>query len=173
MKRWVIGLIVAGAAVSSASAQPTRRAAEDSQLGFFLGKWNSDGQSRDSATGPFSKMTGTETCSWFSGGPSVICRETTKDANSESDAIYILSYDASKKTYAVYGTDNIGTVYSGTGTVDTAGVWRWTAESRRNGDVTPMRYTFKGGNGTRTMDVEISSKGTWSKLQSVTYKITR
>ncbi len=119
------------------------------------------------------KLAGNETCSWFSGGPSIICRETTKDANSESDAIYILSYDSARKTYAVYGTDNLGTIYSGSGTVDAAGVWRWTAESRRNGDVSPLRYTFKGGNGTRTMDVEISTKGVWSKLQSVTYKFTR
>ncbi len=174
MKRWVIGLIVAAAMVSNVSAQPTTRAAEESQLGFFLGKWASEGQSRNSPTGPFSKMTGNETCSWFSGGPSVICRETTKDSNSESDALYILSYDPARKTYAVYGTDNMGTIYSGTGTVDAAGIWKWTAESRSNGTVTPMRYTFKGiSGGARTMDVEVSSKGVWSKIQSVTYKITR
>lgn len=178
MKRWALGLMVAAAVVSSVStmsAQPTRRATEESQLGFYLGKWTEEGQSRNTPTGPFSKLTGNETCSWFSGGPSVICRETTKDANSESDAIYIMSYDSSRKTYAVYGTDNMGTIYSGSGTVDAAGVWRWTAESRSKGEVTPMRYTFKAaGNGSRTMDVEVAAgKGAWSKIQSVTYKITR
>jgi len=175
MKRWVLGLMVAGAAVSSVAAQPTTRAAEESQLGFFLGKWTEEGQSRSTPTGPFSKLTGDESCSWFSGGPSVVCRETTKDSNSESDALYILSYDSSRKNYSVYGTDNVGTIYSGTGTVDAAGVWRWTAESRSNGTVTPMRYTFKSaGKGARTMDVEMATgKGVWSKIQSVTYKLAR
>ncbi len=175
MTRWIVGLLVAGAAVSTVSAQPAQKVAEESQLGFYLGRWTEEGQSRSTPTGPFSKLTGNETCSWFSGGPSIVCRETTKDANSESDAIYILSYDSSRRTYAVYGTDNTGTIYSGTGTVDTAGVWRWTAESRSNGTVTPMRYTFKAaGSGSRTMDVEVSTgKGAWSKIQSVTYKIAR
>ena len=77
-----------------------------------------------------------------SGGPSVVCRETTQDKNGETDSIYILADDAARKLYTLNGTDNTGAIYSGTGTVNN-GVWRWTAEMRADGAVTPMRYTFR------------------------------
>ncbi len=159
----------------SASAQPKGAASDGSQLSVFLGKWTVDGQSRSTPTGAYGRITGNETCAWFSGGPSVVCRETTQDASGEVDSIYILSYDPAKKQYAVHGTDNNGTITSGTGTV-AAGVWKWAAESRGNdGSVTPMRFTFRqGAAGARTMDVEMAAgKGTWAKVVGVTYKPSR
>ncbi|MEQ1731029.1 MAG: DUF1579 family protein [Vicinamibacterales bacterium] len=161
--------------VASVSAQPKGVAADESQLGFFLGKWTVDGQSRSTPTGAYGRVTGNETCAWFSGGPSVVCRETTQDAGGEVDSIYILSYDPAKRQYGVHGTDNNGSITSGTGTV-TAGVWKWAIESRAaDGSVTPMRFTFRpAAPGSRTMDVEMASgKGTWAKIMGVTYKQTR
>jgi hypothetical protein len=159
-------------------AQPARGRGQspstNSQLGFFVGKWSEDGQSRASASGGFGKLTGEENCAWFSGGPAVVCRETTQDSTGETDAIYLLSFDAAKRVYSVYGTDNMGTMLSGTGTVEN-GVWHFTAESRTDaGVITPMRYTFRdGGNGTRAMDIEISTKGVWAKIVGVTYRPSR
>lgn len=158
-----------------ALAQPKAAPAETSQLGFFLGKWTVDGQSRSTPTGAYSRMTGNETCAWFSGGPAVVCRETTQDANGEVDSIYILSFDPAKKQYTVHGTDNLGNITSGTGTV-AAGIWKWAVESRgADGSVTPMRFTFRpAAPGSRTMDVEMAAgKGTWAKIVGVTYKQTR
>ena len=124
MKRWVTGLIVAGAAcVERASAQPTRRAAEDSQFGFFLERWNSDGQSRDSATGPFSKDDGHRDVLWFR-RPKVICRETT-GARQQRIGRDLHPPTTHRRRPRGLRHNNIGTVYSGTGIVDTAGVWRW------------------------------------------------
>ncbi len=161
--------------VVSVSAQPKAGAAEPSQLSFFLGKWTVDGQSRSTPTGAFGKLTGNETCAWFSGGPSVVCRETTQDAGGEVDSIYILSFDPAKKQYTVHGTDNNGSVTSGTGTV-AAGVWKWAVESRgADGSVTPMRFTFRqAGPGSRSMDVDMAAgKGTWAKIMGLTYRQTR
>ncbi len=176
MTKWMVVALWLCVGMLSLSAQqaPTGEAAE-SQLGFYLGKWTEEGQSRAKPTGAFGKITGEESCAWFSGGPSVVCRETTQDQSGETDSIYILAFDASRKLYTVYGTDNVGTVYSGTGTVDQGGVWHWTAEARAKGVVTPMRYTFRSaGNGSRTMDVEVAaSKGVWAKIVGVTYKRAR
>ena len=175
MAKWSIVAVLMCIGISSLSAQPASgRASDESQLGFYLGRWTEDGQSRATPTGAFGKVTGDESCSWFSGGPSMVCRETTKDQNSETDSLFILAYDAARKVYTVYGTDSTGTIISGTGTVD-KDVWRWTAEARVKGTVTPMRYTFRpAGSGARTMDVEVSAgKGTWAKTVSVTYKRAR
>lgn len=174
VKRIVVAMCLMLGAVS-ASAQPKAGAAEGSQLSFFLGKWTVDGQSRSTPTGAFGRLTGNETCAWFSGGPSVVCRETTQDASGEVDSIYILSWDPAKKQYSVHGTDNAGNITSGTGTV-AAGVWKWTVDGRgADGSVTPMRFTFRqAGPGARSMDVEMAAgKGTWAKIMGVTYKQTR
>ena len=173
VKQIAVAVCLALSAVS-VSAQPAGSAG-GSQLSFFLGKWTVDGQSRSTPTGAYGKVTGNETCAWFSGGPSVVCRETTQDAGGEVDSIYILSFDPAKRQYTVHGTDNNGSITSGVGTV-TAGVWKWVGESRdADGSVTPTRFTFRqSAPGSRTMDVEVGvGKGTWAKVMGVTYKQTR
>lgn len=175
MAKWAVVALSVFLGMSSLSAQQAAsREPEGSQLGFYIGKWTEEGQSRPTATGAFGRITGQETCAWFSGGTSVVCRETTQDQAGETDSIYILSYDPVKNNYAVYGTDNTGAIYAGTGTVD-KGVWRWNAELRDKGVTTPMRYTFRSAaGGARTMDAEIAAgKGTWAKIVGVTYKLTR
>lgn len=175
MTKWMVLALWVCVGMASLGAQqsPTGEAAEG-QLDFYLGKWTQEGQSRPRPIGAFGKITGQETCARFSGGPSVVCRETTQDAAGEIDSIYILAFDASRKLYTLNGTDNVGTIYSGTGTVE-QGVWRWTAEARAKGVVTPMRYTFRSASdGSRTMDVEASGgKGVWAKIVGVTYKRAR
>lgn len=175
MTRWALLALLLTAPAATPSALAQGADADNGQLGFYLGRWSEEGQSRSTPSGGFSKMTGEESCSWFSGGPTVVCRETTKDANSEADHLYILSYDPARKNYSMHGTDNLGTIYSGSGVIDASGVWRWTADARRNGASTPMRFTFKAaGNGSRTMEIEMSTgKGTWVRLSTVTYTRAR
>lgn len=174
MMKQVVMMVCLALGATPAFAQP-KAAAEGSQLSFFLGRWTVEGQARSTPTGAYSRLTGTETCAWFSGGPSVVCRETTQNGGGEVDSIYILSFDPAKKQYSVHGTDNTGAITSGTGTVS-AGVWKWTVDSRdADGAVTPMRFTFRqAGPGARSMEVEAAAgKGTWGKVTTVTYKQTR
>lgn len=166
--------VVAVCWLGGAALQAQGNGTDGSQLGFFLGKWTVQGQSRSTPTGAYSAATGTETCAWFSGGPAIVCRETLKDATGETDSIYILSYDPAKKQYSVHGTDNTGAITAATGTLS-QGVWSWTGSIRDAGGAsTPARFTFRQApGGGRTMDVEVMSKGTWAKIVGVTYKQTR
>jgi len=143
---------------------------EVKKLSFYVGKWNETGESRAGSGEAFGKLSGHELCEWFSGGFSVVCRESTVDSNGTSDGLYILAYDGSKKLYTVYGTDNIGTIYSGTGTLEN-GMWRWTAEAVSGNSKTVMRYTFNSASGgARTMSVEVGGdNSSWSELLRVTY----
>ena len=172
LKQVVVMAVVSWLSVSAVSAQG--RAAEGSQLGFYLGKWTVDGQSRSTPTGAFGKVAGNETCAWFSGGPALVCRETLQDTAGETDSIYILSYDPAKKLYTVHGTDHTGTMTSATGTL-TAGVWKWQGETRgADGVATPTRFTFREApGGGRTMDVEVMAKGAWAKVLGINYKRAR
>lgn len=174
MVKWAVVAACVYVGMSSLGAQGANAGQDNSELGFYVGRWTEEGQSRATASAAFGRISGEESCAWFSGGPSVVCRETTQDQVGETDSIYILGYDRAKQVYTLSGTDNTGRLYSGTGTVS-GGVWRWTAEARAGGVVTPMRYTFRSGaNGSRTMDVEIAAgKGAWSKIVGVTYKRAR
>ncbi len=172
MTKWVAVVACVGLGASSVQGQPApARSPEVSQLGWYVGKWSAAGESRGSAEEAYSEVSGEETCEWFAGGPSVLCRETTTDRNVTSTSLYILAYDAARKLYTVYGTDNTGAIYSATGTV-AQGVWSWTGEARAEGQAMPMKYSFHPSpGGGRTMDVEIAAgEGAWLRILGLTYK---
>jgi uncharacterized protein DUF1579 len=172
MIRWqiVLMLFICVIVSNTLAEEPQKPASEVKQLGFYVGKWNELGESRPSGAEAFGKLSGHESCEWFSGGFAVVCRESTMDRSGNSESLYILAYDPGKKVYTVYGTDQTGTIYSGTGTLEN-GTWRWTAEARWQASTMQMRYTFNSASGGgRTMQVEIAEDdGKWSKIIDVTY----
>ncbi|MGC4083992.1 MAG: hypothetical protein QM736_18255 [Vicinamibacterales bacterium] len=178
VEAWVmlkqIGVLVAACWMGGTAVLAQGSGTDGSQLGFYIGKWTVEGQSRSTPTGAYGRISGNETCAWFSGGPALVCRETLQDSAGETDSIFILSFDSKKKQYTVHGTDNTGTMTMATGTL-ADGVWRWQGESRSNdGVVTPTRYTFREApGGGRTMDVEVMNRNAWTKIVGVTYKRAR
>ena len=72
MRHVVIGVWCLMAACGVAAAQGVRGDDHAStQLGFFVGRWSLEGQSRPTPAAAFSRVTGDHTCSWFSGGPKI------------------------------------------------------------------------------------------------------
>jgi len=157
----IVMALLACASIASAQGGST-----ESQLGAYVGKWTIDG------TGSAGKLSGSETCAWFSGGPSLVCRKTTQDTVGETDSIAILSFDAAKKQYVLHGTDNTGAVTTLTGTF-AASTWKWLGEVRTvDGRVTATRYTVRDmTGGSRSLDIETQAKGgTWLRASGATYK---
>jgi hypothetical protein len=48
-------------------AQPPKPGPEHKPLGYFVGKWESEGEMKPGLFGPGGKMTSSETCEWFAG----------------------------------------------------------------------------------------------------------
>ena len=146
------------------------RSVEAGELEFFVGHWTTSGQSRAMPDAELTPLSGEETCEWFSGGTSVLCRETITDANGSVDSIYILAYDPTRRHYTVYGTDGNGAIYSGIGTVRD-GVWDWDAEMRLGDSVSQMKYSFRpGDDGGRDMTVQADiGNGSWVELVQAHY----
>jgi hypothetical protein len=146
------------------------RSAEVSELEFFVGHWTTSGQSRATPESEMTPLSGEETCEWFSGGISVVCRETMIDGNGTVDSIYILAYDPTRRHYTVYGTDGNGAIYSGIGTVRD-GVWDWDAEMRMGDSVSPMKYSFQPAeDGGRDMKVQADlGDGSWLEFVNAHY----
>ena len=151
-----------GVAVVLASADPTswhrhhrrpRPGPEQKKLGYFVGKWTTEGEMKASPMGPAGKITSTDDCAWFDGGFAVICHTTGKTPAGPNKSVGIMGYSTEEKVYTYYGLDNsnmaMTTVPHGTVEGDT---WTYTDESVMGGqkvksrvvikELSPTAYTF-------------------------------
>src|SRR5262245_59022983 len=60
---------------------------EHERLGYFVGKWTTEGEIKPSPMGPGGKMTSTDTCEWFDGHFSVVCHSTGKSPAGPSKSV--------------------------------------------------------------------------------------
>lgn len=129
----------------AASAQESPKPGpEHKRLGFWIGKWTTQGEMKSGPMGPGGKMTSTDTCEWFDGGFAVICRSEGTGPMGPGRSIGILSYSPEEKVYTYYGTDSSGmtmtTVPKGTVKGDT---WTYLDEAMMGGQKMKTRVTIK------------------------------
>lgn len=135
-------------ALAAMQAGPSQEAPkpgpEHKRLGFFVGKWTSEGEMKPSPMGPGGKITATDDCQWFDGGFSVICHSEGKTPMGPSKSVAILGYSPEEKVYTYYGVDNsnmtMTSVPRGTVQGDT---WTYTDESTMGGQKMKSRVTMK------------------------------
>ncbi len=132
------------AAVAGQAPQMPTPGPEHKRLGYFVGKWTSEGEMKPSAMGPGGKITSSDTCEWFEGGFAVICRAEGKTPIGPSKSVGILAYSPEQKVYTYYGVDNsnmaMTTIPHGTVQGDT---WTYTDESMMGGQKVKSRVTIK------------------------------
>jgi hypothetical protein len=146
---------VAGLQLVAAQApQAPKPSPEHARLAYFVGKWTSEGEMKPGPMGPGGKMKSSDTCEWFEGRFSVICRSEGTTPMGPSKSIGILGYSTEEKVYTYYGIDNssmtMASVPRGTVRGDT---WTYTDESMMGGkkvksrvtikELSPMAYTFR------------------------------
>lgn len=136
------------------AAQTSKPGPEHARLGYFVGKWNAEGEMKPGPMGPGGKMKSTDTCEWFEGKFSVICRYEGTGPMGPSKGLGILGYNVEEKVYTYYGVDNtnmnMATVPKGTLRGNT---WTYTDEGTMGGqkyesrvilkELSPTSYTFK------------------------------
>jgi hypothetical protein len=146
--------VVSAAGLQVAAAQAPKPGPEHKRLGYFVGKWNADGEMKPGPMGPGGKMKSSDTCEWFEGQFSVICRYDGSGPMGPSKGIGILGYNTEEKAYTYYGVDNtnmtMASVPKGTVQGDT---WTYTDEGTMGGkkyksrvtikELSPTSYTFR------------------------------
>jgi hypothetical protein len=140
-----IAVLALACAVAAQTPPPIPKpTAEHQKLAYFVGNWTSAGEMKPSPFGPGGKMTGTETCEWFAGNYSVVCRASGTSPMGPMKSLGILGYAAEEKAYTFYGTDsmgmNTGTVAKGSMQGDT---WTFTDESVMMGQKVKSRWVMK------------------------------
>lgn len=146
--------LVAPAALDIAAAQAPKPGPEHARLGYFVGKWKSEGEIKPGSMGPGGKTSSTDNCEWFDGRYSVVCRSEGTTPMGPSKNLGILSYNAEEKVYTYYGVDNTSMNMASVprGTVQ-GSTWTYTDESTMGGkkvksrviikEVSPTEYTFR------------------------------
>lgn len=114
------------------------------RLGYFVGKWTSEGEVKPGPMGPGGKMTSNDTCEWFEGRFSVICHSEGKTPMGPNKSVGILSYSPEEKVYTYYGVDNTPMTMASVprGTVQ-GNTWTYTDESMMGGKKVKSRVTIK------------------------------
>jgi Protein of unknown function (DUF1579) len=146
---------VAGVQLLAAQApQAPKPGPEHARLGYFVGKWTAEGEMKPGPMGPGGKIKSTDTCEWFEGRFSVICRSEGTTPMGPSKSIGILGYSPEEKVYTYYGVDNtnmtMASVPRGTIQGDT---WTYNDEGTMGGqkfktrvtlkELSPTEYTFR------------------------------
>jgi Protein of unknown function (DUF1579) len=138
-----LALSLAGTSIALAQGAP-KPAPELKRLGFFVGKWNVEGELKPGPMGPGGKYTASDTCEWFEGGFGVICRSEGKMPTGPAKSLGILGYNSEEKVYTYYGIDNgnmtMASVPKGTVQGDT---WTYTDEGTMGGQKFKSRVTIK------------------------------
>jgi hypothetical protein len=117
---------------------------EHQKLGFFVGKWKSKGEMKETPFGPGGKFTMRDKCEWWEGGYSVVCMSEGKGPSGKMKGMGIMGYSPEQQAYTYYGVDNspmtMTTVPQGTLEDDT---WTYMDETEFGGETIRSRYTIK------------------------------
>ena len=143
-ERFAVVVVLSLAGVQSAAAQAPQApkpGPEHQRLGYFVGKWMTDGEMKAGPMGPGGKMNSTDTCEWFEGRFAVVCHSDGKTPMGPNKTIAILSYSPEEKVYTYYAVDNSGmtmaSVPKGTVQGDT---WTYNDEGMMGGKKMKTRH---------------------------------
>jgi hypothetical protein len=139
------GLMLAGVSLALSQEQSAPKPGPEHQkLAYFVGKWKAEGEVKPGPMGPGGKMKTTDTCEWFEGRYSVICRSEGSTPMGRSKSIGILGYSAEDKAYTFYAVDNSGMTMSSVPKGTRQGnTWTYTDEGTMGGQKYKSRVIIK------------------------------
>ncbi len=137
-------VLSSGLALAQAPGEKPKPGPEHKKLGYFVGKWTMDGDTKPNPFMPGGKVTSKDTCEWFEGGFAVLCRSEGKGPTGPMKSLGIMGYSTEEKAYTYYGLDNspmaMATVPRGT---LEGGTWVYNDETKMGGKMVKSRYTIK------------------------------
>jgi len=132
---------------------------EHKKLSAFVGTWKDEAEMKPGPFGPGGKMSLTETCEWFTGGFSVVCRTDATGFMGDLETLSVLSYDPEEKVYRFNEFNSVGWSDSAKATV-AGDTWTFDGESKMGGKLIKSRSTIKlSSPDSATMTSEMSVDG--------------
>jgi hypothetical protein len=165
----ICGAVLAGGVGAAAQPPqgPPKPGPEHKRLGYFVGKWNVEGDMKPGPMGPGGKMSWTDTCDWFEGGFAVVCHSAGKSSMGPMKSIGIMGYSPEEKVYTYFGVDNTGMAMTSVpkGTVQ-GNTWTYNDEGMMGGQKMKTRVTIKEVSPTAyTFSMEMQgADGKWAPM---------
>jgi hypothetical protein len=103
---------------------------EHQRLNVFVGRWNTEGQTRAGPLGPAARITAIDTYEWFPGGFFLVHHVDARIGDEEIKVLEVIGYDASSKTYPMRSFDSQGNFGTHEARVRD-GIWTFAGESER------------------------------------------
>jgi len=167
MRQLIAQVLAIGVLAAPAWAQETAKPGpEQARVGYFAGAWRSAGEVMASPMGPAGATSGTETCTWFSGGFHLVCNGDATGPRGSAKTGSIWSYDPAQQAYTYYGYNSMGEGFYVLGHVD-GKVWTWKAEFPVEGATMQMRATItEESPAAYSFKLEMSPDGTsWTQVE--------
>lgn len=106
----IVGIsVLLGAVALQAQAPAAKPGPETQRLGYFLGTWVIEGDSKDSPLSKAGKMSGTEVVSWYEGGFFLILNGETQTPTGRSKYMVVKGWDPDGKAYQAFSISSTGT----------------------------------------------------------------
>jgi hypothetical protein len=132
---------------------------EVQRLGFGLGTWKIEGDTKPFGPIPGGKTTTVQTCEWFVGGFFLECHSENTSVMGIKKAVFYQGYDANEKVYTYHEFNDIGQPFESKGTVN-GDTWIWNTISKMGDTSVTLRLTVKEVSKTEfTYKIEMSQNG--------------
>jgi hypothetical protein len=115
---------------------------EVKRLGYFVGKWRSEGEMKPSPFGAGGKYTESEDVEWMPGGFFLLIHSDEKTPMGNGTTLMILGYNVEKKAYTFNAFDSMGESETAMGTLE-GDTWTWLSDSVMGGKAVKTRFTMK------------------------------
>jgi len=126
-------------------ALPPQPAPEVKKLGYFVGKWTTEGAIAQGPWGAGGKFGWTETTKWMRGKFFVIGHwdfQMPAEMGGDGEEIFIMGYDARRKVYTFDAFSSQGLHQISKGQVR-GDLWTWTSQAENGGQVVQKKMTMK------------------------------
>lgn len=125
----------------TAGAQVPGPGDEVQKLGYYVGTWRGEGETRGGPFGAAGKLSSRTTCEWFAGGYQVVCRGEETGPTGTRSFLNIRAFDDKTRSHVEFGISSLGeNEYNTGGTmVGNTRTFAWT--TAMDGKPVKLRYT--------------------------------
>jgi hypothetical protein len=160
LMRWALALGCTAVATAALAQEMPKPGPEHEKLGYFAGKWEFEGESKEGPMGPGGAIAFTETCELFEGDFAVVCESEGTSPMGPTKTFSIMTYDTEKEAYLYHAVQNDMPAFSAIGKRE-AKTWHWKTETQMDAETMYTRVTITETSATSyTFKVEMSTDDT-------------
>ena len=147
------------------NSSPKKPSVQLKKLNFLIGKWHTQGEILQGASASSKDIRGMDTYEWVSGGFFILHRVDVFMGNERTEAIEIIGYDESRKSYFMKSFDNQGASITMYAVLEKPGVLKFGDDKMKS-----VLTANKDGN-SMSAKWELSENGkTWKPWMNIQFK---